>query len=86
MLLLRDILNLAGPELLSVRRVAEEFARLLDRQVTLSGTESADAYLSNSSRAVRLFGYPRVGVQQLMEWIAAWVRSGGVSLGEADTF
>jgi hypothetical protein len=74
------ILNLAGPELLSVRHVAEEFGRLLDRAVTLGGVESTDAYLSNSSQAIRRFGYPRVGVQQLMEWIAAWVRTGGASL------
>jgi nucleoside-diphosphate-sugar epimerase len=74
------LLNLAGPEMLSVRRVAEEFGRLLERPVVLRGTESADAYLSNSARAVHLFGQPRVGVQQLIEWIAAWVRSGGACL------
>jgi uncharacterized protein YbjT (DUF2867 family) len=80
------VLNLAGPELLSVRRVAEELGRLMGRPVTLRGTESADAYLSNSSRAVRLFGYPRVGVQQLLEWIAAWVAGGGTCLDKPTHF
>src|SRR5207244_2209639 len=64
------VLNLAGPELLSVRRVSEEFGRLLDRPVTFAGHESADAFLSNAQTAHRLFGYPRVGVQQVMHWIA----------------
>jgi nucleoside-diphosphate-sugar epimerase len=76
------VLNLAGPELLSVRRLGEEFGRLLDRPVSFRGVESADAVLSNSQRAVERFGYPRVGVRQMMAWIAAWVRAGGTSLGK----
>jgi nucleoside-diphosphate-sugar epimerase len=75
-------LNLAGPELLSVRRLGELFGRLLEKAVTYRGTEAADAFLSNSQRAVRLFGYPRVGVRQMAEWIAAWVQAGGASLGK----
>ncbi len=76
------VLNLAGPELLSVRRLGEQFGVLLDRAVTFRGSESADAFLSNSQRAVRLFGYPRVGVRQMTEWVAAWVQAGGASLGK----
>jgi nucleoside-diphosphate-sugar epimerase len=71
------VLNLAGPELLSVRRLGEEFGRLLGRAPAFRGTESADALLSNSQRAVQLFGHPRVGVRQMMEWVAGWVRAGG---------
>jgi hypothetical protein len=81
-----QVLNLAGPELLSVRQIADGFARLLGRPAAFRGSEAADAYLSNSQRAVRLFGYPRVGVQQMMEWIAAWVRSGGASLDRPTHF
>jgi nucleoside-diphosphate-sugar epimerase len=71
------VLNVAGPELLSVRRVAEEFGRLLDRPVTFLGSESADALLSNGQLGHRLFGYPRVSAGQVIEWVADWVRRGG---------
>ncbi len=80
------VLNLAGPELLSVRRTAECFGRLLDRVVLFLGSETDLAFLSNSQRAVQLFGYPRVGPLQMMEWIADWVRRGGEDLGKPTHF
>lgn len=80
------VVNLAGPETLSVRRVAEEFGKLLDRPVTFAGEESADALLSNGQRACQLYGYPRVAVRQMIEWVADWVRRGGASLGKPTHF
>ncbi len=80
------VLNLAGPELLSVRRVAEDFGRLLGKRVTLRGEEAADSLLSNGQLGHRLFGYPRVGARQMLEWIADWVRRGGVSLDKPTHF
>jgi nucleoside-diphosphate-sugar epimerase len=80
------VLNLAGPELLSVRRLAGQFGRLLGKPVRLEGTESAEAFLSNAQEAHRLFGYPRVGAGQMVEWIAAWVRAGGVLLDRPTHF
>jgi hypothetical protein len=80
------VLNFAGAELLSVRRVAEEFGRAFGRPVTLQGVESADALLSNGQLGHRLLGSPRVGAGQLMHWIADWVRRGGASLGKPTHF
>jgi nucleoside-diphosphate-sugar epimerase len=80
------VLNLAGPETLSVRRVAEQFGRLLGKPVTFHGSEGADALLSNAQRSHQLFGYPRVGAAQLIEWIADWIRRGGASLGKPTHF
>jgi len=80
------VLNLAGPELLSVRRVAELFGQLLDRPVQFLGSEADEALLSNSQRAVQLFGYPQVGPLQMMEWIAGWVCRGGENLGKPTHF
>src|SRR5262249_57418453 len=80
------VLNVAGPEILSVRRLAEQFGRLLDQPVTFRGAESAEALLSNAQQAHRLFGYPRVTAGQLVEWIAAWVRAGGADLGKPTHF
>jgi nucleoside-diphosphate-sugar epimerase len=80
------VLNVAGPEILSVRRLAEQFGRLLDRPVTYRGAESAEALLSNAQETHRLFGYPVVTAGQMVEWIAAWVRGGGADLGKPTHF
>jgi nucleoside-diphosphate-sugar epimerase len=80
------VLNLAGPELLSVWQVAEEFGRLLDRPVSFRGSEAADAFLSNAQKAQALFGYPRVPVGRLIGWVADWVKRGGASLDRPTHF
>ena len=80
------VLNVAGPETLSVRAVCEEFGELMDKSVTFSGTEATDALISNGRVGHRLFGYPRVPISTLMRWIAAWVMSGGASLGKPTHF
>ena len=80
------VVNLAGPETLSVRRVAEEFGRLLGKAVTFMGTEAPDALLSNGQLGHQLFGYPRVGVRQMITWIAEWVKRGGPTLDKPTHF
>jgi nucleoside-diphosphate-sugar epimerase len=80
------VVNLAGPETLSVRQVAEEFGRLFGKGVTFTGTEAPDALLSNGQRGHQLFGYPRVGAGQMMEWVADWVRRGGPTLDRPTHF
>jgi nucleoside-diphosphate-sugar epimerase len=80
------VLNVTGPEVLSVRALAEEFGRLLGKSVTFYGDESDEALLSNAGPALRLFGPPRVGVPQLIAWVAEWVRRGGADLGKPTHF
>jgi nucleoside-diphosphate-sugar epimerase len=80
------VVNLAGPETLSVRRVAEEFGRLLGKAVTFTGTEAPDALLSNGQLGHQLFGYPRVSARQMMAWIADWIRRGGPTLDKPTHF
>jgi hypothetical protein len=80
------VVNIAGPELLSVRHVAEEFGRLLGRPVCFQGTEAGDALLSNGQQGHRLFGYPRVGAGQMIRWIADWIGRGGPTLGKPTHF
>lgn len=80
------VLNLAGPETLSVRRIAGEFARLLSKSVSFHGAESPDALLSNGQQGHYLFGYPRISVQQMLHWIADWVSHGGASHGKPTHF
>ena len=80
------LLNVAGPEQLSVRAVAEEFGRLLDQPVHFAGTESSDALLSNGQLGHELFGIPRVSAQQLIRRAAEWVRRGGETSGKPTHF
>jgi nucleoside-diphosphate-sugar epimerase len=80
------VLNVTGPEVLSVRALAEEFGRRLGKPVAFRGTESDEALLSNVGPALRLFGPPRVGAAQLVAWVAEWVRRGGADLGKPTHF
>lgn len=81
-----SILNIAGPELISIRRAAEQFAELMGKTVTFTGCEAPDALLNNGQLGHRLMGYPRVSVQQMIHWIADWVMRGGESLGKPTHF
>lgn len=80
------ILNIAGPEELSVRSTCEKLARLLKKPVTFTGREAEDALLSNGARAWALFGQPHVDVTQVIDWTADWVARGGVSLDKPTHF
>jgi nucleoside-diphosphate-sugar epimerase len=67
------LLNVTGPEILSVRQVAVQFGHLLGQEPVLEGTEAPQALLSNAQHAHRLFGYPQVPVEQVIHWIAEWI-------------
>lgn len=69
------VLNVAGPETLSVRAIAESFGRVMDKQPELIGTEAASALLSNSAKCMRLFGYPSATPAELIEWTADWLKA-----------
>ena len=58
----------------------------MNKSVRFEGAESPDALLSNGQLGHRLYGYPRIGAQQMMLWIADWVRRGGSSLGKPTHF
>ncbi len=75
-----DIINVTGPETVSVRGVAQRLGCLLDREPLLVGTEAPTALLSNAGRAHALFGYPSVSLETLLRWVAHWVTIGGPTL------
>jgi nucleoside-diphosphate-sugar epimerase len=81
-----SIINVAGPEEVSVRSAATQLARLLDTDVTFTGREAEDALLSNGSHGWALLGRPRVDVERLMAWTADWTRRGGDHLGKPTHF
>ena len=75
------IINVAGPEVLSVRQVCTELGRLLGAPVRFTGAEAPDALLSDGSLGRRLLGEPRVGADRLVRWTADWMRRGGIVHG-----
>jgi len=80
------VINIAGPEELSVRAVSTTLGGLLGRPVSFTGNESADALLSNGERGWSLFGRPRVAIGQSVEWTADWTRRGGTTLEKPTHF
>ena len=80
------VLNITGPEVLSVRRIAEDFAERFGKSVQFHGEEANDALLSNAQKAFQLFGKPRVSYEQMTTWIADWIERRGETLGKPTHF
>jgi nucleoside-diphosphate-sugar epimerase len=81
-----NVLNITGPEILSVRTLAEEFGVRLGKTPTFEGQELSDALLNDSSKAFALFGKPPVGIAQMLDWTADWVARGGAHLAKPTHF
>ena len=69
------ILNVTGPETVSIRWAAQRFAELMNKEVKIVGQESETALLGNASLRHRLFGYPGVTLDQMIIWIVDWVEN-----------
>jgi len=80
------VLNVTGPEILSVRRVAAEFGDLLQRKVRFTGSEAGSAMISCAEKAHRLFGYPETTNAKVISWIADWVTRGGSTFDKPTHF
>lgn len=80
------ILNVTGPETVSIARAATLLGEYLDRKPVFEGTPGNDAYLSDSSEAVDLMGYPAYGIRTLIRWQAEWLLDGGRQLGKPTHF
>ncbi len=80
------VLNVTGPELLSVRQAALALGAALGVEPVFSGEEAPTALLSNAAKCHRLFGYPDITPQELIEHTAGWVAGGGPLLGKPTKF
>lgn len=80
------ILNVTGPEIVSVRTVAERFGALFGRRPVFRGCEEPDALLASSARACRLFGNPRVPLERMIAWVADWVARDGPTYAKPTHF
>src|SRR5579872_7434371 len=80
------IFNITGAETIPVRELAGRFGELLGRKPVLTGNEAGTALLSNASRAHAVFGPPQVPVDQVVSWVAHWVRTNGRTLNKPSHF
>ena len=79
-------INVTGARHTSVRWLAGEFGRRLNREPVLTGEEAKTAWLEDTTQAQALFGPPRVPIETLIDWVADWVQRGGPSLGKPTHF
>ena len=80
------VLNLTGPETLSIRAVAKRFGAIFGKEPILEGQESTTALLNNSGRCHLMFGYPSVSVDQMIEWTGQWIQAGGATINKPTHF
>jgi nucleoside-diphosphate-sugar epimerase len=80
------ILNVTGPERISVREIAQWFGSAFERPPRFVNGEGPLALLSDSSRCRARLGEPAVPLAVLQQWVAHWVQIGGSSLNKPTHF
>jgi len=80
------IMNITGPETVSIKKAAIELGKHLGKEPIFEGEEGTDAYLSDASEAMEVFGYPSVSMKTLIRWQAEWILDGGRALGKPTHF
>lgn len=81
-----EILNVTGPETISVRWLAQRFGEMLGKEPNFVNDEQETALLSNASKAHAHFGYPRISLRQMMQWTVDWLEAGGPTLDKPTRF
>jgi nucleoside-diphosphate-sugar epimerase len=70
------ILNVTGPETVSLRWLAGEFGQMLGEAPVFVNEEQPTALISNAAESFRLFGYPKVTLKVMMEVVLEWLVQG----------
>ena len=73
-----ELLNVTGPEGISVRWAAETLGKMMGKTPVFTGTQSGKAVVfANTSKLNRLMGYPAMPLLEMMKMTADWISSGG---------
>ena len=73
-------LNVSGPETVSIRALALAFGERMGKASDIVGVEADRGWLVDTSACHALFGYPRVPLERMIDWVADWVGRGMESL------
>lgn len=76
------VLNVAGPEIIPVRSLAERIADLLGKKPKFISEPASSALLSNASKCISLFGRPQTTLDRMLPMIVEWVKSGKETLNK----
>jgi dTDP-4-dehydrorhamnose reductase len=77
-----SILNITGEQILSVHEVALEFGKIFKVEPEFVNEEAKTALLNNAEQAFEFFGRPKVSTQQIILWIADWLKEEREILGK----
>lgn len=80
------LLNVTGPETLSIKWLAEQFGVLFEKEPKFVNESQPTALLSNASEAHKLFGYPKVSLREIIDITALWIEKGGSVFGKDTHF
>lgn len=80
------VINVTGERILSVRETALDLAGRFGKSVSFIGTETETAWLSDARESHRLFGPPQVEENELIGWVADWIRHDRPLLGKPTHF
>jgi nucleoside-diphosphate-sugar epimerase len=80
------VANVTGDTTLSVRALAESFAKRFGKSASFSGSERADALLSNTARMRANFAPPATTLDEMVARVADWIEQGGALLGKPTKF
>jgi hypothetical protein len=80
------VLNITGPETLSVRDIAAEFGHNFGIEPIFLNEAGSAALLNDASKAHSLFGISTVSPAELIEWTAHWIQEGGATLNKPTHF
>ena len=79
-------INMTGRDVVTVRSIAEAIGEALSVDPVFTGTEAPTALLGDASRMLDELGDPRVGMDQMISWVAGWLKTGGRTLGKPTKF
>jgi len=79
-------LNITGPEIVSIRWLAERFGERFGKAPVFAGTETATAYVMDGSALQSEFGYPTTTLHQMIDIVADWVAGSNPTIGKPTRF
>jgi len=80
------VLNVTGPEILSIRWIAEKLGTALGKQPIFVNEPEQTALLNNAAECHRIFGYPKTGILEVIDVTAQWILQNGDEFGKDTHF
>ncbi len=79
-------LNITGAGVIAVRDIAEAFGARFGKSPSFTGEPAETMWLSNAGRSHAQFGLPVTSLEQMVDWVTAWLKAGGPTHGKPTGF